>query len=96
MLLLIDTCFWNHSYDLYKEKIIDIRPIILKQDVALTKKVIEENDHYNISPFVPSNDVYIIPISDDELEKVKKPLKHLDPADRSLIIASYKKKKKIQ
>ena len=61
MLLLIDTCFWKHAFDLFNRRLVDIRPIRLKQTIGLTKSIIEEIIHFKLDKFVPLNAVSIIP-----------------------------------
>ena len=90
MLLLVDTCFWNHNLDLFKSKIFDIRPILFDHTIVLTEEVKKEIIHYKIDIFVPLNQIYILPISKDEFDKYSD-LDYLDDADRTLIIAYDKK-----
>ncbi len=90
MIFLIDTCFWNHSFRLFQEKILDIRPLILKYNLGITDAVIAEIKHFNLDSYVPLNQIYIIPISDSEFDHSYKDISYLDREDQTLIV-SYDK-----
>ncbi|MHA1648404.1 MAG: hypothetical protein ACTSVL_12615 [Promethearchaeota archaeon] len=89
MIIFIDTCFWSHSYELFKEKIFDIRKVIENYRWGLTQSVIREIKHFKLDKFVPIDHAFIVPLSKSLIDKklsMNLTFKEFDKADQSLLI----------
>jgi hypothetical protein len=90
VLLLIDTCFWNHSKEVQEAGIWDLRDLLPKFRWGYTNAVLEEIQHHKLDSFVPVGRAMLIPANADEIDSLKRfdpVLSEFDLADQSLLVA---------
>ena len=95
MILLTDTCFWTHLFDLYSFGKIDLRKFLKYFKWGLTEEVLNEINALKIENFFPKSDSFIIPLNKIELTNFlsKYPfLSELDMADQTLVATAYRNK----
>ena len=93
MLLFIDTCFWSHARELAEVNVLDLRPYLHQFRVGVTEKTWMEITHFHLEEFVAKADLYVVPLTDRELDqnRAKFPtLQGLDNADQTLIITALR------
>ena len=72
MKFLTDTCFWLHSFELFTNKIIDIRPIFTDFIWGITSEVRKELINFENEGFLNFDNIDIIPVSNDEILRFQK------------------------
>ena len=72
MFLLIDTCFWSHSEELFNTKILDLREILNSFRWGFTEEVQKEIQYHNLEKYVPKDTGLLIPISKNEINQFQK------------------------
>jgi hypothetical protein len=90
VLLLIDTCFWNHSKEVHEAGIWDFREMLPRFRWGYTSAVLEEIKHHKLDSFVPVGRAMLIPATADEIDSLKRfdpVLSEFDFADQSLLVA---------
>ena len=95
VLLLIDTCFWNHCKEVQEAGIWDLRDLLPRFRWGYTSAVLEEIKHYGLDGFVPIDRAMLIPATADEIDSLKRfdpVLSEFDLADQSLLVAGRREK----
>jgi hypothetical protein len=90
VLLLIDTCFWNHCMEVQEASIWDFRELLPRFRWGHTSAVLEEIKHHKLDSFVPVDRAMLIPANADEIDSLKRfdpVLSEFDLADQSLLVA---------
>ncbi len=93
MHFLTDTCFWLHSFELFTNKIIDIRPIFTDFNWGITSEVRKELINFENEGFLNFDNIDIIPVSNDEILRFQKKyptISHFDIADQTLIVVALR------
>nr|MDO8109231.1 hypothetical protein [Candidatus Sigynarchaeota archaeon] len=93
MLLLIDTCFWNHCNELSGANIWDFRSILSKFRWGYTSAVLDEIKHYKLDRYVPVDQALLMPVTQAELLGLQKRdalFSSFDLADQTLIAAAVR------
>lgn len=89
MKFLTDTCFWLHSFELFINKIIDIRSVFNDFQWGITSEIRTELINFENEGFLNYDNINIVSVSNDEILKfqIKYPtISHFDIADQTLII----------
>ncbi len=93
MRFLTDTCFWLHSFELFTNNIIDIRPFFDYYQWGITSEIKVEFLNYENKDFLNYNKIKIFPISNNEIIELQRKyptISHFDIADQSLIVVALK------
>ncbi len=93
MKFLTDTCFWLHSFELFTNKIIDIRLVFNDFQWGITSEIRRELINFENEGFLNYDNINIGSVSDDELLRFQKKhptISHFDIADQTLIVAALR------
>ncbi|MHA1921123.1 MAG: hypothetical protein ACTSWX_15345 [Promethearchaeota archaeon] len=93
MIFLTNTCFWLHSFELFTNKIIDIRPNFNDFKWGITSEIRKELINFENEGFLNFDNIDIIPVSNDEILRFQKKyptISHFDLADQTLIIVALR------
>ena len=93
MKFLTDTCFWLHSFELFTNKIIDIRSVFNDFQWGITSEIRKELINFENEGFLNYDNIDIVPVSDDEILRIQKiypTTSHFDIADQTLIVAALR------
>ena len=95
MLILSDTCFWDHLKMLAdgKTKLIDAISFSSQFRWGITPQVKQELIHFHLDEYFPLSDFFLVPVSQNEINELVR--KHptlgiLDNADQSLLVAGIR------
>lgn len=89
MIAYTDTCFWNHVKEIFDSLSIDLRIPLFEIKCGMTKAVEEEIIFHRLDSFVPINQMFKIPVSEQEINDFlrKYPsLSEFDYPDQTLIV----------
>ncbi|NMC05827.1 MAG: hypothetical protein GYA24_11475 [Candidatus Lokiarchaeota archaeon] len=95
MLLLIDTCFWNHCKEIQEAHVWDFRDLLPRFRWGYTSAVLEEIKHYYLDNFVPVDNAMLVPASSNEIDSLKRfdpVISEFDLADQSLLVAGRRER----
>jgi len=93
MKFLTDTCFWLHSFELFSNKIIDIRSVFNDFQWGITSEIRKEFINFENESFLNYDNIDIVPVSNDEILRSQKKyptISNFDLADQTLIIAALR------
>ncbi|MEX2717242.1 MAG: hypothetical protein Q6353_004975 [Candidatus Sigynarchaeum springense] len=95
ILLLIDTCFWNHCKEVQEAGIWDARDLLPKFRWGYTSAILEEIKHHKLDDFVPVDRAMLVPANADEIDTLKRfdpVISEFDLADQSLLVAGRRER----
>ncbi len=95
MIVLIDTCFWLHIKEVYDEVHLDLRFSLRNFKWGYTNKVKEEYGNYHLQNFVPIDEGFQVPISEQEMRLFQEQfpfIQQYDLPDQTLALCTHRDK----